>query len=100
MTPLMSNVINDHGRYSLSSDLQKFTQHFEGTRTKEGVQMDTEKRIPILVQKFLPNTVVPPNSQLIGSKKNRELVNLRVRRLNTVVNHSSKKLLLSKNKDI
>ena len=40
----------------------------------------------------LCGTVVPPNSRLIGSKKNRELGDLI-----TVVNRSSQKLLLSKN---
>ena len=41
------------------------------------------------------DTVVPPNSRLIGSKKDRELGDFI-----TVVNRSSQKLLLSKIKDI
>ena len=47
------------------------------------------------MQSFRQITVVPPNSRLIGSKKNRELGDLI-----TVVNRSSQKLLLSKIKDI
>ena len=46
------------------------------------------------------HTVVPPNSRLIGSKKNGNWEIRELGDLITVVNRSSQKLLLSKKKDI